>query len=43
MVESTREVPTGQVLLSAAFVKGDAMPTTGTLSLFINDERSGGS
>ena len=35
-------VPTGQVLLSAAFVKeGDAMPTTGTLSLFINDEKVG--
>jgi hypothetical protein len=41
-IESTREVPTGQVLLSAAFVKeGDAMPTTGTLSLFINDEKVG--
>ena len=40
MVESTRGV--GQVLLSAAFVKeGDAMPTTGTLSLFINDEKVG--
>ncbi|HET9559196.1 MAG TPA: arylsulfatase, partial [Actinomycetota bacterium] len=41
-VESTREVPTGRVLLSAAFVKdGDGMPTTGTLSLFINDEQVG--
>ena len=41
-IESTREVPTGQVLLSAAFVKeGDGMPTTGTLSLFINDEKVG--
>jgi arylsulfatase len=30
------------VLLSAAFVKdGDGMPTTGTLSLFINDEQVG--
>src|SRR4030095_15851544 len=41
-IESTREVPTGQVLLSAAFVReGDNMPTTGTLSLFINDEKVG--
>jgi arylsulfatase A-like enzyme len=41
-IESTREVPTGQVLLSAAFAKeGDGMPTTGTLSLFINDEKVG--
>jgi arylsulfatase len=41
-IESTREVPTGQVLLSAAFVKeGDGLPTTGTLSLFINDEKVG--
>ena len=41
-IESSRPVPTGAVLLSAAFVKdGDAMPTTGTLSLFINDEQVG--
>src|SRR4030095_10132048 len=41
-IESRRPVPTGVVLLSAAFVKdGDAMPTTGTLSLFINDEQVG--
>jgi arylsulfatase len=41
-VESTREVPTGRVLLSAAFVKdGDGMPTTGTLSLFIDDQQVG--
>jgi arylsulfatase len=41
-VTSTREVPTGAVLLSAAFVKqGDGLPTTGTLSLFINDEQVG--
>jgi len=41
-IESSRPVPTGVVLLSAAFVKeGDAMPTTGTLSLFINDEQVG--
>jgi hypothetical protein len=41
-IESTKEIPTGRALLSAAFVKeGDAMPTTGTLSLFINDEKVG--
>jgi arylsulfatase len=41
-VESTREVPTGQVVLGVSFVRdGDALPTTGTLSLFINDEQVG--
>jgi arylsulfatase A-like enzyme len=38
-VESTKEVPTGNVVLSAAFVKeNEGVPTTGTLSLFIGDE-----
>jgi arylsulfatase len=42
MVESTKTVPTGSAILSASFVReGDAMPTTGTLSLFINDEKVG--
>jgi hypothetical protein len=42
VVESTREVPTGQVVLGASFVReGDTMPTTGTLSLFIDDEKVG--
>jgi hypothetical protein len=41
-IESSNPIPTGQVLLSAAFVKeGDRMPTTGTLSLFINDQKVG--
>jgi arylsulfatase A-like enzyme len=41
-VESTKVVPTGEVVLSAAFVKdGDETPTTGTLSLFIDDEKVG--
>jgi len=41
-VESTKEIPTGDVLLSAAFEReGDGMPTTGTLSLFVNDEKVG--
>jgi hypothetical protein len=41
-IESTRAIPTGKVLLSAAFVKdGDGMPTTGTLSLFVDDEKVG--
>jgi arylsulfatase len=42
MVVSTKEVPTGSVILSVAFEKqGDGMPTTGTLSLYINDEKVG--
>ena len=41
-IESTKDVPTGEVVLSAVFVKeGDAMPTTGTLSLYIDDEKVG--
>jgi arylsulfatase len=41
-IESTKDVPIGQVVLSAAFVKeSDGLPTTGTLSLFINDEKVG--
>ena len=41
-VESTRDIPTGEVVLSAVFAKeGDAMPTTGTLSLYIDDEKVG--
>ena len=42
VVESTKEVPTGQVILGASFVReGEEMPTTGTLSLFIDDEKVG--
>ena len=38
IVESTKEIPTGKVIFGAAFVReGDSMPTTGTLSLFIDD------
>jgi arylsulfatase A-like enzyme len=41
-ITSTKEVPTGKVILSAAFEReGTTMPTTGTLSLFINDEKVG--
>jgi arylsulfatase len=41
-IESTKEIPTGEVVLSAGFVKkNDTLPTTGTLSLFINDEKVG--
>ena len=41
-VESTIDVPTGTVMLSAAFEReGDGMPTTGTLSLYIDDEKVG--
>jgi arylsulfatase len=42
IVESTKEIPTGKVILGASFVReGDAMPATGTLSLFIDDEKVG--
>jgi arylsulfatase len=42
IVESTKEVPTGNVILGVSFEKeGDTMPTTGTLSLFIDDEKVG--
>jgi arylsulfatase A-like enzyme len=42
MIESTKEIPTGMVILGASFVReGDAMPATGTLSLFIDDEKVG--
>ena len=42
IVESTKGVPTGNVILGVSFEKeGDAMPTTGTLSLFIDDEKVG--
>jgi arylsulfatase len=42
VIESTREIPTGESVLSAAFVKeGDDMPTTGTLTLYIGDEKVG--
>jgi arylsulfatase len=39
LVESTKEIPAGRVILGASFAReGDSMPTTGTLSLFIGDE-----
>jgi arylsulfatase len=42
LVESTKEIPTGKVILGASFVReGDSMPATGTLSLFIDDEKVG--
>ena len=42
MVESTKEITTGDLILGVSFDKeGDGMPTTGTVSLFINDEKVG--
>jgi arylsulfatase A-like enzyme len=42
IVESDKSVPTGDCVLSASFAKeGDGMPTEGTLSLYINDEKVG--
>src|SRR4029453_2164168 len=42
IVESTEDVPTGNVILGASFVReGDSMPTTGMLSLFIDDRKVG--
>jgi arylsulfatase A-like enzyme len=41
-IESTKVIPTGEVVLSAAFVKeNDELPTTGTLSHYINAEKVG--
>ena len=41
-IESTDELPTGNVILGASFVReGDSMPATGTLSLFIDDKKVG--
>jgi arylsulfatase len=42
-VESSKHIPTGDVRLSASFEKdkGDAVPTTGTLSLYFNREKVG--
>jgi arylsulfatase len=42
IIGSTKEIPTGKVILGVAFAReGDSMPTTGTLSLFIDDEKVG--
>jgi arylsulfatase len=42
VVESSKPIPTGRVILGASFERqGDALPTTGTLSLFIDDEKVG--
>jgi arylsulfatase len=42
IVESTKETPTGKVIFGASFVReGESVPTTGTLSLFIDDELVG--
>ncbi|HET7807052.1 MAG TPA: arylsulfatase, partial [Gaiellaceae bacterium] len=41
-IESSDEIPTGKVILGASFVReGDSMPSTGTLSLFIDDRKVG--
>jgi arylsulfatase A-like enzyme len=42
IVDSDAQIPTGEVILGATFVReGDSMPATGTLSLFVNDEKVG--
>jgi arylsulfatase A-like enzyme len=42
VVESTEEVPTGHVVLSASFEReGDSMPAEGTLTLHIGDQAVG--
>jgi len=42
IVESTDEIPVGNHVLSASFVKeGDAMPTEGTLTLYLDDVKVG--
>jgi arylsulfatase len=41
-VESSTEIRTGKVILGASFLReGDSTPTTGTLSLFVDDEKVG--
>jgi arylsulfatase len=42
IIEAGKPVPTGSVVLGASFDKtSDSIPTSGTLSLFINDEKVG--
>ena len=42
IVESIAPIPAGERILGASFVReGDAMPATGTLSLFVDDEKVG--
>jgi arylsulfatase A-like enzyme len=42
IIESDKTIPTGEVILGASFVReGDGMPATGTLSLFIDDQKVG--
>jgi arylsulfatase len=42
IVESAEAIPTGEVILGASFVReGNGMPATGTLSLFIDDQKVG--
>ena len=42
VVTSTMQVPTGRVFLSASFEReNDALPATGTLSLYVRDEKVG--
>jgi arylsulfatase A-like enzyme len=42
IVESTAQIPTGDRILGATFVReDDSMPTTGTLSLFVDDQKVG--
>ena len=41
-IESDEDVPVGKVILGASFVReGESMPSTGTLSLFIDDKKVG--
>jgi hypothetical protein len=41
-VEASTRVPTGKAILAAVFEKdGDGMPTTGSLSLYVNEEKVG--
>ena len=41
-VESTKPIPVGECVLSVAFEKeGDAMPTEGTLTIYLDDEKVG--
>jgi arylsulfatase len=42
MIESTKQIPTGKVILGASFVReGNGIPVKGALSLFIDGEKVG--
>ena len=42
VIESSSDIPSGELVLAASFEReGDQMPASGTLSLYVNDEKVG--